>query len=92
MLRRVQASNVTVLQQYYRRAYAAIRSASPDALVGVVPRSGDSDDAWKCFMAGPAYSNVVLATTRCLWSLEPAACVLTGHKSAMHLWASHGRT
>ncbi len=60
-----QASNVTVLQQYYRQAYTAIRSASPDALVGVVPRSGDSDDAWKCFMAGPAYSNVVLATTRC---------------------------
>ena len=60
-----QVSNVTILQNYYRQAYAAIRSVSPDALVGVVPRSGDADSAWNSFMAGPDYNGVVLATTRC---------------------------
>ena len=59
----LQVSNLTYLQNYYRQAYAAIRTYSPSCFVAITPRANVAAEQngkfWQFFMTGPGYNNVL---------------------------------
>jgi hypothetical protein len=58
-----QVNNLTYLQNYYKDAYAAIRTYSPSCFVAITPRANvaaeQNGEFWQFFMTGPGYNNVL---------------------------------